>query len=237
MTKEQSPLFEAAGLMLSVPGRVLIRDLHWRVEPGERWCVIGRNGAGKSTLLRSMAGVQDLMNHYGSLCWRGQDIALISSEDLAHLRAYAEQTPTGGIGMRAIDFVYAGLWAADISFDETLALDFLRRCDVLHLAFASWHTLSGGEKQRVALAACFAQQAPALILDEPTTGLDPNQIIEIRQVIKEWGRNKTVIFSSHILQEVEALCDEIVIIQKGSLVAHQSLPELLRQHQIGRAHV
>ena len=122
MTIGQPPLFEATGLMLSVPGRVLIRDLHWRVEPGERWCVIGRNGAGKSTLLRSMAGVQDLMNHYGSLCWRGQDIALIPSEDLAHLRAYAEQTPTGAIGMRAIDFVYAGLWAADRSLDEALAL-------------------------------------------------------------------------------------------------------------------
>ena len=199
MTIGQPPLFEATGLMLSVPGRVLIRDLHWRVEPGERWCVIGRNGAGKSTLLRSMAGVQDLMNHYGSLCWRGQDIALIPSEDLAHLRAYAEQTPTGAIGMRAIDFVYAGLWAADRSLDEALALDCLSRCDVLHLAFASWHTLSGGEKQRVALAACFAQQAPALILDEPTSHLDIGHQIALLNSLTELSKqsNCAVVASLH----------------------------------------
>ncbi len=70
-----------------------------------------------------------------------------------------------------------------------------------------------------------------LILDEPTTGLDPNQIIEIRKLIKELGRDKTVIFSSHILQEVEAICDQVVIINKGKLVANSSVKELLKLNE------
>lgn len=89
--------------------------------------------------------------------------------------------------------------------------------------------LSKGYKQRVGLAAALLHEPEVLILDEPTTGLDPNQIIEIRNVIKEQGRNKTVLFSSHILQEVQAICDRVIIINKGELVADSSVEEL-KQH-------
>ena len=86
--------------------------------------------------------------------------------------------------------------------------------------------LSKGYKQRVGLAAALIHDPEVLILDEPTTGLDPNQIIEIREVIKEQGLHKTVLFSSHILQEVEAICDRVIIIHKGNLVADDSLSNL-----------
>ena len=86
--------------------------------------------------------------------------------------------------------------------------------------------LSKGYKQRVGLAAALIHDPEVLILDEPTSGLDPNQIIEIRDVIRRLGKNKTVLFSSHILQEVEALCDRVVIINKGRLVADSPLSEL-----------
>ena len=89
--------------------------------------------------------------------------------------------------------------------------------------------LSKGYKQRVGLAAALIHDPEVLILDEPTTGLDPNQIIEIRKVIKEQGRNKTVLFSSHILQEVQAICDRVIIINKGVLVANDTLANL--QHK------
>lgn len=88
--------------------------------------------------------------------------------------------------------------------------------------------LSKGYKQRVGLAAALIHDPEVLILDEPTSGLDPNQIVEIREVIKKLGQNKTVLFSSHILQEVEAICDRVVIINKGKLVADNKL-SLLRQ--------
>lgn len=86
--------------------------------------------------------------------------------------------------------------------------------------------LSKGYKQRVGLAAALIHNPDVLILDEPTSGLDPNQIIEIRQVIKDLGKNKTVLFSSHILQEVESVCDRVVIINKGTIVANDTLSNL-----------
>ena len=89
--------------------------------------------------------------------------------------------------------------------------------------------LSKGYKQRVGLAAALIHDPEVLILDEPTTGLDPNQIIEIREVIKALGQNKTVLFSSHILQEVEAICDRVIIINRGKLVANDKLSTLRSQ--------
>ena len=89
--------------------------------------------------------------------------------------------------------------------------------------------LSKGYKQRVGLAAALLHDPEVLILDEPTSGLDPNQIIEIRHVIKEQGKNKLVLFSSHILQEVEAICDRVIIINKGKIVADDKLSNLQNQ--------
>jgi ABC-2 type transport system ATP-binding protein len=89
--------------------------------------------------------------------------------------------------------------------------------------------LSKGYKQRVGLAAALIHDPEVLILDEPTSGLDPNQIVEIRNVIKEQGKNKLVLFSSHILQEVEAICDRVIIINKGKIVADDKLNNLHQQ--------
>ncbi|MBS1510088.1 MAG: gliding motility-associated ABC transporter ATP-binding subunit GldA [Bacteroidetes bacterium] len=86
--------------------------------------------------------------------------------------------------------------------------------------------LSKGYKQRVGLAAALIHNPEVLILDEPTSGLDPNQIVEIREVIKELGKDKTVLFSSHIMQEVEAICDRVIIINKGQIVADDSISHL-----------
>ena len=90
--------------------------------------------------------------------------------------------------------------------------------------------LSKGYKQRVGLAAALIHDPEVLIFDEPTSGLDPNQIVEIREVIKNLGKNKTVLFSSHILQEVEAICDRVIIINKGSIVADDQLNNLQSQN-------
>jgi ABC-2 type transport system ATP-binding protein len=90
--------------------------------------------------------------------------------------------------------------------------------------------LSKGYKQRVGLAAALLHEPEVLVLDEPTSGLDPNQIIEIRDVIRKLGKDKTILFSSHILQEVEALCDRVIIINKGRLVADSPLSQLRAQN-------
>jgi ABC-2 type transport system ATP-binding protein len=91
--------------------------------------------------------------------------------------------------------------------------------------------LSKGYKQRVGLAAAMLHNPEVLILDEPTSGLDPNQVIEIRNLIKEIGKDKTVIFSTHIMQEVEAMCSRVIIINKGKLVANDAIETLQKQMQ------
>jgi ABC-2 type transport system ATP-binding protein len=92
--------------------------------------------------------------------------------------------------------------------------------------------LSKGYKQRVGLAAALIHDPEVLVLDEPTSGLDPNQIVEIRNVIREQGRHKVVLFSSHILQEVEAICDRVIIIHKGRIVADDRLSGLLERGKL-----
>jgi ABC-2 type transport system ATP-binding protein len=91
--------------------------------------------------------------------------------------------------------------------------------------------LSKGYKQRVGLAAALIHSPEVLILDEPTTGLDPNQIVEIRDVIKNYGKSRTVLFSSHILQEVEAICDRVIIINQGKIIADRNLAELRKDQK------
>jgi len=88
------------------------------------------------------------------------------------------------------------------------------------------HQLSKGYQQRVGIAAAILHNPSVLILDEPTTGLDPNQLVEIRALIKELGKDKTVLFSTHILQEVEAVCDRVLIINKGTLLLNESIKNL-----------
>jgi ABC-2 type transport system ATP-binding protein len=94
--------------------------------------------------------------------------------------------------------------------------------------------LSKGYRQRVGLASALLHDPQVLILDEPTTGLDPNQIVEIRQVIKNIGKEKTVVFSSHIMQEVQAICDRVVIINRGKIVADGTLSELKKENKEGQ---
>ena len=91
--------------------------------------------------------------------------------------------------------------------------------------------LSKGYRQRVGIAAAILHNPDVLILDEPTTGLDPNQLVEIRSLIKELGKDKTVLFSTHIMQEVEAVCDRVIIIKKGTIVLDKSLSELKENDQ------
>jgi ABC-2 type transport system ATP-binding protein len=91
--------------------------------------------------------------------------------------------------------------------------------------------LSKGYRQRLGIAQAIIHDPKVLILDEPTTGLDPNQLVEIRQLLKELGRSKTVILSTHIMQEVEAICDKVVIINKGQIIADDTLAGLKTSHE------
>lgn len=199
----QETLLQVQNFTLTIGDRVLISDLNWTVKAGERWCLIGRNGAGKSTLLKAIAGMQSRLYMHGNIQWKGKDLPLCTPEELSRLRAYGEQFPLGGMGLRVLDVVLAGQWpwhhqtASNQYLDQAMAA--LARCDVQHLANASWEALSGGERQRVSLAACFAQSTPVLILDEPTAHLDIHHQVTLLETLVQASESchQTVIASLH----------------------------------------
>jgi iron complex transport system ATP-binding protein len=209
MNQSSQPIIlETKNLDIQVTGRTLIKNLNWTVKQGERWCLIGKNGAGKSTLLRIIAGVQK-NNFSDHIFWQGQPLLNFDPESLAKIRAYAEQSPIGGIGLRAIDAVLASQWPwhQEKSDDLKIAMDALALCDVQHLALSQWQNLSGGERRRVALAACFAQNTQVLILDEPTSHLDVGHQISLL--------NTLVAQSESCHQTIIASLHEIGLIQRG----------------------
>ena len=171
-----APLLAARGLSLRAGDRWLLRDLHWQVEPGERWCVIGRNAVGKSTLLRALAGLS-VPHRAGEVQWLGRDQRAWPALDAASVRAFAAQQPSDRfpISVRrllALSRVVPG--ARDV--DATL-----QALDALHLVDRDVLQLSGGERQRVALAQCALQGAPLMLMDEPVAFQDPAHQLQVAQ--------------------------------------------------------
>ena len=126
---------------------------------------------------------------------------------------------------------YLQFQAAIFKVDQNQIENCIEQVGLASEAHKKIHQLSKGYQQRVGLAAAILHDPKVLILDEPTTGLDPNQLIEIRALIKQLGKNKTVLFSTHIMQEVEAVCDRVIIIKKGKIIIDKQLAELQNNKQ------
>jgi ABC-2 type transport system ATP-binding protein len=185
---------------------------------------LGPNGAGKSTTMKIITGY--LAADSGSAVVNGINVNTNPLDAKKQIGYLAEGNPL-------YYEMYVREYLEFIAAIHRLKHDVKKRIeeviDLTGLRIESNKKigqLSKGYKQRVGLAAALIHDPKVLILDEPTTGLDPNQIVEIRQLIKELGKNKTVLFSSHILQEVESICDRIIIINKGKIVADDTLTNL-----------
>jgi ABC-2 type transport system ATP-binding protein len=190
---------------------------------------LGPNGAGKSTTMKMLAGYLQPTSGTASLC--GLDVQL-NGMDVKRIMGYLpEQTPLYA-DMYVKEFLLFvantyGLQDPKQKVEKTIA-------DVGLSAeqFKKISMLSKGYKQRVGLAQAIIHDPQVLILDEPTSGLDPNQLIEIRSLIRKLGQNITVILSTHIMQEVEAVCDDVIIIHKGRIVANASIETLKREQKL-----
>ncbi len=201
-----------------------LNNISFQTSHGRIIGFLGPNGAGKSTCMKILTGI--LPFEAGSVKVLGMDVsnqALALKKRIGYL---PENNP-----------LYLDMYVQEaLSFEADLhkiANKQLRIKEVIELTglqaeqHKKIHQLSKGYKQRVGLAMAIIHDPEVLILDEPTTGLDPNQIIEIRNLIKALGKEKTVLLSTHIMQEVEAICDEIIIINKGELrlqIAKADLP-------------
>ena len=197
-----------------------LNNINLSIEKNEIVGLLGPNGAGKSTLMKSITGVVKIDE--GEILFNDKDITLYPIESKKNIGFLPENNP-----LYQEMFVKEYLnFVADIHKIPSERID-----EVIELAGITPEKskkisqLSKGYKQRVGLAQAILHQPDLLILDEPTNGLDPNQIIEIRNVIKEIGKEKTIILSTHIMQEVEALCSRVILIHKGNILQDTSIEE------------
>ncbi|MES2882650.1 MAG: gliding motility-associated ABC transporter ATP-binding subunit GldA [Bacteroidota bacterium] len=200
-----------------------VNDISFSINKGEIVGFLGPNGAGKSTTMKMITGY--VAPDAGEISVAGIDVnvdPLSAKKKVGYLPE--SNALYYDMYVREYLFFIAGIHkvsnakAAVDSVSEKVGLTPESRKKI--------GQLSKGYKQRVGLAAALIHNPEVLILDEPTSGLDPNQIVEIRNVIKEQGKDKLVLFSSHILQEVEAICDRVLIISKGKIVADDQLANL-----------
>lgn len=200
-----------------------VDSISFSINKGEIVGFLGPNGAGKSTTMKMIVGF--LSPDQGDIHVCGIDVKknpLNSKKKIGYLPE-----------SNALYYdMYVKEYLDFIAATHGVKNKAKKIAEVIHLTGLKGEyrkktgALSKGYKQRVGLAACLLHGPEVLILDEPTSGLDPNQIIEIRQVIKDQGLDKVVLFSSHILQEVEAICDRVIIINQGKIVADDTLLNL-----------
>jgi len=203
-----------------------VNAISFKVEKGEIVGFLGPNGAGKSTTMKILTGYLGQDSGEARICGLSvNERPLDTKQKIGYLPEANPLYPDMYV-REYLDFI-ADIHKVANKKDRIEAVITLVGLTVESKKRLG--QLSKGYKQRVGLAAALIHDPEVLILDEPTSGLDPNQIIEIREVIKTLGRDKTVLFSSHILQEVEALCDRVVIINKGRLVADSSLSRLRKE--------
>jgi ABC-2 type transport system ATP-binding protein len=207
-----------------------IDQISFSVSRGEIVGFLGPNGAGKSTTMKICTGC--LKPSGGQAFLNGIDVQADPVRTKKMTGYLPESNPLyGDMYIREYLSFIAGihrLHSKKERINKTIDQVGLRPEAGKKIA-----QLSKGFKQRVGLAAALIHEPEVLILDEPTTGLDPNQIVEIRDVIRNYGKNNTVLFSSHILQEVEAICDRVIIIHQGKIIADNNLGDL-RREQTGK---
>ena len=209
-------------------GHTAVSDLSFTVDSGQIYGFLGPNGAGKSTTMNIMTGC--LSATEGAVRIDGHDI-FEEPEQTKRLIGYLPEQPPLYMNETPEEYLRfvgeaKGLRGTEL---ERQIDEVIRQTGIEDVARRRVSALSKGYKQRVGIAQALLGNPKVIILDEPTVGLDPIQIIEIRDLIKELGQTHTVIFSSHILSEVQTICDQIIMIAKGKLVAFDT-PENLEQH-------
>lgn len=221
-------MIEISNLTKSYGNKKAVDDISFTVNRGEVLGFLGPNGAGKSTTMNIITGY--ISSTSGSVKVDGHDI-LDEPNEVKKRIGYLPEIPPLYMDMTVIDYLEFAYELKKVKGKNKAehiqwVMDIVKIDDVKNRKIAN---LSKGYKQRVGLAQALIGDPEVLILDEPTVGLDPKQIIEIRNVIKDLGKERTIILSSHILPEVSAVCERVIIINKGKIVAEDT-PENLSKN-------
>jgi ABC-2 type transport system ATP-binding protein len=203
-----------------------LNAISFSADKGEIIGFLGPNGAGKSTMMKILTGF--IKPNSGAIFVDDIDVLLNPLQAQKIIGYLPEHNPLyTDMYVRE----YLQFQAAIFKVDKSQIEICIEKVGLTVEAHKKINQLSKGYQQRVGIAAAILHNPKVLILDEPTTGLDPNQIVEIRALIKELGKEKTVLFSTHIMQEVEAVCDRVIIIKEGEILVDKKLAELKEGNQ------
>ncbi len=211
----------AQNITKSFGSQKALNNISFSLQKGEIVGFLGPNGAGKSTMMKILTTYHKAdeglasVNEYDVLTQKKEvqkSIGYLPEHNPLYLDMYVRE--------------YLEFNASVYKVDKTRIAEVINQTGLTPEAHKKIGQLSKGYRQRVGLAAALLHDPEVLILDEPTTGLDPNQLLEIRKLIREIGKEKTILLSTHIMKEVEAVCDRVLIINKGILVADKKLSEL-----------
>jgi ABC-2 type transport system ATP-binding protein len=217
-------MIEVKNLVKLYGERKVLHGLNFSVGVGRVCGFLGPNGAGKSTTMDILAGLLGPSDGTAKVC--GFDV-VTQTREVKEVVGYLPDNPPLYREMTVSDFVMfvAKLRKIPSAQCKAAVERVLNDCDVTNVASRLVGNLSKGYRQRVALCSALVHQPKVLILDEPTEGLDPNQIVHIRGLIRKLAKDRTVILSSHILSEVQATCDDVIIINQGQIAAQSSLAD------------
>ena len=219
-------MIQITNLSKNYGGFQALKKINFSVNQGEILALLGPNGAGKTTTMKLITGY--LSPSSGQVIVDNEDIEK-NTYDIQKRMGYLPENSPLYPDLNVLEHLEFGaeLYSMN-SVDKKRAIsDVIKTCSLEDKVYFNTSELSKGYKQRLSLALALIHNPDYLILDEPTTGLDPNQIIEIRELIKKLGQKKTLILSTHIMQEVEAIADRVLVINEGEVVAEGTPDELM----------
>jgi ABC-2 type transport system ATP-binding protein len=212
------------------PGRIAVSNISFEVNKGSVHGFLGPNGAGKSTTMKMIAGL--LPASSGRMTLFGEEIGPEKLHFKNQIGLLPENAPLY-LDMSVEKYLYLVAKLHSVQDIKAQVEKVMTELSLLDVRKRIIGNLSKGYRQRVGLAQALVYDAPFLILDEPTNGLDPQTVVELREFIKKLSVNKTILFSSHVLSEVEQLCDQITIIHHGKIRASGDLHEIHRKFRQG----
>jgi iron complex transport system ATP-binding protein len=244
MPRSGHPILEVSRLSIRRGTTRILRDIHWRVEPGEHWVILGANGSGKTSLLSALTGyfmptdgeICLLGRRFGDADWRElrKHVGLVSSairQLMADTEPALETVISGKHAM--IDF-----WGRATRADRARAMRLLRQTECGHLAERPWLFLSQGERQRVLIARALMAQPQLLILDEPCAGLDPAAREHFLQFLQRLGKQPsapTLVLVTHHVEEIMPVFSHVLILKSGKVLASGSKRVVLESRILSRA--
>jgi len=218
------PIVSVRGLSHRYSVQWAVRDINFDLTKNGIYGLLGANGAGKSTIMNIMCGV--IKQTDGEIFIKGINMGEHPEKAKRHIGFLPQQPPLQN-DLTVTEFLIhaANIRLMDSSKVKAAVAEVMDKCGIAHFSKRLIRNLSGGYQQRVGIAQAIIHKPDFVVLDEPTNGLDPNQILEVRGLIKEIAEERTVVLSTHILQEVQALCDHIWMINEGSMIFSGTMDE------------